>query len=213
MDIDEMELRLLKAYDEIRAQNTQIEEETTALGEETKEAIDSIERDMSSYINDMQQQMNQLMSDLKRDMTAQAEEFRIDMRALETGDQTERELKDELKTLKQGFKTEVSDIRRQLTSAFQILEASAEVKLSGLRERSEEELTVALDDILANARALTPEDLEEKRQVKEDADFRPEFQMTEEVQTESAVPAEDKAGPAETEDSCEGNKEEAADAE
>ena len=63
MDIDEMELRLLKAYDEIRAQNTQIEEETTALGEETKEAIDSIERDMSSYINDMQQQMNQLMSE------------------------------------------------------------------------------------------------------------------------------------------------------
>lgn len=107
MDIDEMELRLLKAYDEIRAGNTRIEEETAALEKETQISLNGIHTDIQAHIRDMRLQMNGLMSELRNDLENQAEEFRddirVDIKALETGDETERELKTEMRTLRKGL--------------------------------------------------------------------------------------------------------------
>lgn len=156
MDIDEMELRLLKAYDEIRAGNTRIEEETAELGKEARRSLDGIHTDIAAYINDIRMQMHTMMSDLRNDLENQAEEFRedirVDLKALETGDETERELKTEMRTLREGLKVELSDMQEHLQSALENMGQTADVDFSDLHERSEEELDTALDEIWMQAR-------------------------------------------------------------
>lgn len=160
MDIDEMELRLLRAYDEIRAGNTRIEEETAALEKETRLSLNGINADMATYINDMRLQMHNMMSDLRNDLENQAEEFRedirVDLKALETGDETERELKTEMRTMRQGLKVELSDMQEHLQSALESLGQATDVDFSDLHERSTEELDTVLDEIWQQARKSEP---------------------------------------------------------
>lgn len=156
MDIDEMELRLLKAYDEIRAGNTRIEEETAALEKETQISLDGIHTDIQAHIKDMRLQMSGLMSELRNDLENQAEEFRddirVDIKALETGDETERELKTEMRTLRKGLEEELTNMQQNLQSALETMGQTAGGNLSDIHERTEEELDVVLDEIWQQAR-------------------------------------------------------------
>lgn len=156
MDIEELGMILSKNYDAIRDKNIEIENETAALERETRLRLEDMEAEIQNNIDDMKLQMSTLLSDLKRTFKSQSDEFhediQMDMKALETGDDFQKNLRTDLRTIKKELQADILNMKLDFRSALETLDESAMTTMADLSDRSREELNAAVEQALIEAK-------------------------------------------------------------
>ncbi|MFR7985320.1 MAG: hypothetical protein ACLU9N_07135 [Clostridia bacterium] len=160
MDIEELGMILSKNYDAIRDKNIEIENETAALERETRLRLEDMEAEIQNNIDDMKLQMGTLLSDLKRTFKSQSDEFhediQMDMKALETGDDFQKNLRTDLRTIKKELQADILNMKLDFRSALETLDESAMTTMADLSDRSREELNAAVEQVLIEAKNSDP---------------------------------------------------------
>ena len=160
MDIEELGMILSKNYDAIRDKNIEIENETAALERETRLRREDMEAEIQNNIDDMKLQMGTLLSDLKRTFKSQSDEFhediQMDMKALETGDDFQKNLRTDLRTIKKELQADILNMKLDFRSALETLDESAMTTMADLSDRSREELNAAVEQVLTEAKNTEP---------------------------------------------------------
>lgn len=165
MDIEELGMILSKNYDAIRDKNIEIENETAALERETRLRLEDMESEIQTNIDEMKLQMDTLLSDLKKSFKSQSDEFhediQMDMKALETGDDFQKNLRTDLRTIKKALQADILNMKLDFRSALETLDENAMTAMADLSDRSREELNVTVEQILTEAKTTEP-DLSER---------------------------------------------------
>lgn len=160
MDIEELGMILSKNYDAIRDKNIEIENETAALERETRLRLEDMEAEIQNNIDDMKLQMGTLLSDLKRTFKSQSDEFhediQMDMKALETGEDFQKNLRTDLRTIKKELQADILNMKLDFRSALETLDESAMTTMADLSDRSREELNAAVEQVLTEAKNTEP---------------------------------------------------------
>lgn len=162
MDIEELGLQLVRAYDKLRTVNADLKEEAGALRSELEFQIASMEQQLELEKGGLRADLNAQLSEFKKEMRAQTEELKKDFASC-IGEAVQGQADDEEETslLSAGLDSEFEAMKEQMQTTIKEMEFQSTQDISGLIAQTGDELASALEEAIARAKTLPADEIED----------------------------------------------------